>query len=317
LLHTHDTTHRMIKSLVLTCLVAAVRADADADAYYSLYGYAGVPFGSSTGLDPITQGLDPVTQGVALPYHGYAGYGYPYYGHYLGKRSADADPAVVVAGAVPFGSSTGLDPITQGLDPVTQGVALPYHGYAGYGYPYYGHYLGKRSADADPAVVVAGAVPFGSSTGLDPITQGLDPVTQGYVPYYGYAGYRHYLGKRSADADPAVVVAGAVPFGSSTGLDPITQGLDPVTQGVALPYHGYAAYGYGYPYFGHHYLGKRSADADADAYYAGYPFAYAAHPYAYAGYHGYPYAAYVPFGSSTGLDPITQGLDPVTQGLVY
>merc|ERR1712168_832780 len=203
LLTTHDTTHRMIKSLVLTCLVAAVRADADADAYYSIYGYAGVPFGSSTGPDPITQGLDPVTQG-------YAGYGHPYYGHYLGKRSADADPAVVVAGAVPFGSSTCLDPITQGLDPVTQGVALPYH--------------------------------------------------------------------------------------------------------------GYAAYGYGYPYFGHHLIGKRSADADADAYYAGYPFAYAAHPYAYAGYHGYPYAgyaAYVPFGSSTGLDPITQGLDPVTQGLVY
>merc|ERR1711963_1281507 len=197
LLHTHDTTRRMIKSLVLTCLVAAVRADAEADAYYSIYGYAGVPFGSSTGLDP-------VTQGVALPYHGYAGYGYPYYGHCLGKRSADADPAVVVASAVPFGSSTGLDPITQGLDPVTQGVALPYHGYAGYGYPYYGHYLGKRSADAE-----------------------------------------------------------------------------------------------------------------ADAYYAGYPFAYAAHPYAYAGYHAYPYAAYVPFGSSTGLDPITQGLDPVTQGLVH
>merc|ERR1711922_71880 len=155
LLLTHDTTHRMIKSLVLTCLVAAVRADADADAYYSLYGYAGVPFGSSTGLGPITQGLDPVTQGVALPYHGYAGYGYPYYGHYLGKRSADADPAVVVAAAVPFGSSTGLDPITQGLDPVTQGF-VPYHGYAGYGYPYYGHYLGKRSADADADAYYAG-----------------------------------------------------------------------------------------------------------------------------------------------------------------
>merc|ERR1711872_991677 len=196
LLHTHDTTRRMIKSLVLTCLVAAVRADAEADAYYSIYGYAGVPFGSSTGLDPITQGL-------ALPYHGYAGYGYPYYGHYLGKRAADAVPAVVVASAVPFGSSTGLDPITQGLDPVTQGF-VPYHGYVGYGYPYYGHYLGKRSADAE-----------------------------------------------------------------------------------------------------------------ADAYYDGYPFAYAAHPYAYAGYHAYPYAAYVPFGSSTGLDPITQGLDPVTQGLVH
>merc|ERR1719228_2626897 len=112
-----------------------------------------------------------------------------------------------------------------------------------------------------------------------------DAEADAYYSLYGYAG---------------------VPFGSSTGLDPITQGLDPVTQGY-VPY--YAGYG--------HYLGKRSADADADAYYAGYPFAYAAHPYAYAGYHGYPYAAYVPFGSSTGLDPITQGLDPVTQGLVY
>merc|ERR1712227_45500 len=81
-----------------------------------------------------------------------------------------------------------------------------------------------------------------------------------------------------------------VPFGSSSGLDPITQGLDPVTQGY-VPYYG-----------------KRSADADA---FYGYPYAAYAHPYAY----GYPYAhAYVPFGSSTGLDPITQGLDPATQG---
>merc|ERR1712107_724149 len=74
----------------------------------------------------------------------------------------------------------------------------------------------------------------------------------------------HYIGKRSADADAyygypyaygaypyAYGYAAAVPFGSSTGLDPITQGLDAVTQGVALP----------------HYIGKRSADADADAYY--------------------------------------------------
>merc|ERR1712227_431888 len=87
-----------------------------------------------------------------------------------------------------------------------------------------------------------------------------------------------------------------VPFGSSSGLDPITQGLDPVTQGY-VPYYG-----------------KRSADADA---FYGYPYAAYAHPYAYAFYagYGYPYSyGYVPFGSSTGLDPITQGLDPATQG---
>merc|ERR1711862_318200 len=113
----------------------------------------------------------------------YLGYGYPYaYGY---------------AAHVPFGSSTGLDPITRGLDPVTQG-AVPYYGL--------GYHYGKRSADAEADADAAylgygypAHVPFGSSTGLDPITQGLDPVTQGAVPYYGL-GY-HY-GKRSADAEP-------------------------------------------------------------------------------------------------------------------
>merc|ERR1711872_906919 len=186
--------------------------------------------------------------------------------HYIGKRSADAD-AFLYANAygaygaypygfaasygVPFGSSTGLDPITQGLDPVTQG-ALPAV-----------HHIGKRSADADAFLYANAygaygaypygfaatyAVPFGSSTGLDPITQGLDPVTQGALPAV------HYIGKRSADADAflytnAYGAYGAypygfaatygVPFGSSTGLDPITQGLDAVTQGAALPAYHY------------------------------------------------------------------------------
>jgi len=210
----------MFKSLLATALVAAVKAEADP--FYGYYGalpyagyahgyaVAGVPFGSPSGLDPITQGLDPVTQGalpVAVAHHGYA----------YGKRSAEAeaDPYylggyahaglalpyaghAVVAG-VPFGSSTGLDPITQGLDASTQG-------YAPYAYGHLGHYYGKRSADpyylggyagyalpyAAHGAVVAG-VPFGSSTGLDPITQGLDASTQGYAPYaYGHLG--HYLG---------------------------------------------------------------------------------------------------------------------------
>ncbi|QQP41691.1 Hypothetical protein FKW44_016149, partial [Caligus rogercresseyi] len=51
------------------------------------------------------------------------------------------------------------------------------------GYPYgYGHYLGKRSADAEAK-----------------------SDAQFYAPYYygGYPyGYGHYLGKRSADAKP-------------------------------------------------------------------------------------------------------------------
>merc|ERR1711892_221310 len=138
--------NKMIKSILFSCLVAVASADADADALYSTYGYSAVPFGSSTGLDPITQGLDYATQGV-VPHFGYYA-GYPYgAGHYYGKREADADALYTNYGytGVPFGSSTGLDPITQGLDAATQGV-VPYFGYhAGYaGYPYgAGHYYGK------------------------------------------------------------------------------------------------------------------------------------------------------------------------------
>merc|ERR1719365_497811 len=166
----------MFKSLLATALVAAVKAEADP--FYGYYGalpyahgyaVAGVPFGSPSGLDPITQGLDPVTQG-AVP-------------------------------GLPVGHPSGQDPITQGLDASTQGY-LPYaYGHLGYGY--LGHYYGKRSADAeaDPYYlggyalpyaahgVVAAAVPFGSSTGLDPITQGLDASTQGYAPY-AYGGIK-------------------------------------------------------------------------------------------------------------------------------
>merc|ERR1711890_53200 len=84
-----------------------------------------------------------------IPTQGLVGYGH-YYGHHLGKREADADAYYghlgyghhgVYAAYVPFGSSTGLDPITQGLDASTQGLV-------GYGH-YYGHHLGKREADAD------------------------------------------------------------------------------------------------------------------------------------------------------------------------
>jgi len=245
----------MFKSILATCLVVAVKAEADA--FYGAYGHgyglgyaghlvAGVPFGSSTGLDPITQGLDASTQGYAP---------YAHHGVYYGKRSADAQLAYAlpyahhaVAAHVPFGSSTGLDPITQGLDASTQGYAPYAHAY-GYGL----HAYGKRSADAQfygygalPYAhhAVAAHVPFGSSTGLDPITQGLDASTQGFAPY---AHHGVYYGKRSADAQLAYALPYAhhaiahVPFGSSTGLDPITQGLDASTQGYAP----YAHYGYG------------------------------------------------------------------------
>ena len=57
------------------------------------------------------------------------------------------------------------------------------------------------------------------------------------------AARSQYLGYAAPYAYGAYPYAAAVPFGSSTGLDPITQGLDPVTQGHAIPV---ARYGYGY-----------------------------------------------------------------------
>merc|ERR1712198_51742 len=94
-------------------------------------------------------------QWLAAPYHGIVGLKsapcvnaanvpVPCAAGYYGKRDADADPQLLVAG-VPFGSSTGLDPVTQG-------VALPYAGYAA---PYAAWGLGKREAEADPLVYAA------------------------------------------------------------------------------------------------------------------------------------------------------------------
>merc|ERR1719486_635136 len=56
----------MIKFVVLACVAALAAAEADADAYY-------------------------------------AGLGYPYrYGHYYGKRSADAEPQVLAYAGLPY-----------------------------------------------------------------------------------------------------------------------------------------------------------------------------------------------------------------------
>merc|ERR1712133_82827 len=128
-----------MKFFVAACLVAAAfaepeaKADADAALLYGAYGYAGY-----SGYP------------YAVGYSGYAGYPYTYgaypysYGHYLGKRSADAEPEAKADAALLYGA---------------YGYGLGYAGYSAYGaypyaygaYPYaYGAYYGKRSADAEP-----------------------------------------------------------------------------------------------------------------------------------------------------------------------
>merc|ERR1712157_325385 len=76
-----------------------------------------------------------------------------HYGHYYGKRSADAEPTAAAEPKADADAYYGY-----------YGHPLAYHGY---GYArHYGHYYGKRSADAEPAADAA----------------------------YGYYGYGHHLG---------------------------------------------------------------------------------------------------------------------------
>merc|ERR1712098_725204 len=127
-----------MKFIAAACLVAAAfaepeaRADADPALLYGAYGYAG-----------------------------YGGYPYTLGAHYIGKRSADAEPKA---------------------DP-----ALLYGGYAGYPYAYGAHYLGKRSADAEPKAdpaLLYGAYGYAGYAGY-PYTYGAYPYTYGAYSYLG------------------------------------------------------------------------------------------------------------------------------------
>merc|ERR1712121_551155 len=144
------SSHNM-KFLVAFSAIVAM-AYAEADPYYG-YGYAGTYGLGYHGLGYVGLKSAPCVNAANVPVPCAHGYGLIHYG----KRDADAeaDPAVLYGAyyaGVPFGSSTGLDPITQGLDASTQGYAP----YAYHGLGYYGHYYGKRDAEADPALLYAG-----------------------------------------------------------------------------------------------------------------------------------------------------------------
>merc|ERR1712128_288688 len=167
-----------MKFIATACLIAAAfadpdaKADADASVLYGAYGYAGYAALYSLG------------------YRGYAGayagaYGaYPYghsYGHYIGKRSADAEPeadASVLYGAYGY-AGYAASPYTHGYS----GYAASPYAYGAYPYTYGTRYIGKRSADAEPeadASVLYGAYAYAAS-----------PYTHGYS---GYARYPRAYG---------------------------------------------------------------------------------------------------------------------------
>merc|ERR1712083_1165475 len=188
-----------------SALVAAVVAEADPALFYSGYGYP-YAYGLHAFAGKSAPCVNAANQAVPCAGAPLAYAGYPYAPVAYGKRSADAEPEADAA-------------------------------YFGYGYPY--AYAG---------------VPFGSSSGLDPITQG-------YVPYYGYGhhAYGHYYGKRSADAD-AEAEAEPEAFYGHYGY--------PYGLGYNL---GYAGYGFaGYPYtYGHGIAATNAALGHAVAYSAG------------------------------------------------
>merc|ERR1712002_226206 len=142
--------------VVASALVAAISAEADPALLYA--GYAGYPYALGYGV-----GLKsaPCVNAANVPVPCAAGYGLVHYGKR--EAEAEADPALLYGAyvaAVPFGSGTGLDPFTQGYAP-----------YAYAGYPYaYGHYYGKREAEADPALLYAGyaGYPYAAAYGAFP-----------------------------------------------------------------------------------------------------------------------------------------------------
>merc|ERR1711935_1303866 len=147
-----------MKFIAAACLVAAAfaepeaKADADAALLYGAYGYGGY------------------ASPHALGYRGYAGYAgyagaygaYPYAGaygaHYIGKWSADAEPeaeadAALLYGAYGYAAYAGY--------PYAAGYAGAYGAYP-YAGAYGAHYIGKRSADAEPEAKADAALLYGA-----------------------------------------------------------------------------------------------------------------------------------------------------------
>merc|ERR1719500_1133649 len=206
----------MSKLLVVACAAVAVSAEADA----GVYGYA-----------PALLNAYPNWPGVSTPYSQSTCFGCRP-GYAYGKRSADAeaeaDPALLY-GAYGY---AGL-PYAYGAYPYAYGLPTAAYGLAGeVAAPTASGYLnlyGKRSADAeaDPALLY-GAYPGAYAYGAYPYAYG----------YRGFAGVAAHpgvatsfvarspqgLGKRSADADPALLYGayGIAPYvtGSTYGYGP-------------------------------------------------------------------------------------------------
>merc|ERR1712183_627739 len=181
---TLPTPSIMIKTLLASALLALTAAEADPQL---LYG-AGLPYAAAAPLPYVgaTVGavahVPVVKSDVVTPAEvehevtahpvavGY--YGHPHFGYY-GKRSADAEPE---ADADAYYGYYGYG-------------GYRYGGYRGYyGYPYGGYRYGKRSADAEPAVLAGASRVVSAPTPLIHNPPVLPHVAYAAHPL-AYAGY--------------------------------------------------------------------------------------------------------------------------------
>ena len=124
---------KLFQAVAIT-LVAAVSAEADADAYYAPYfapyAYGAYTFGGKSAPCVNAANVPVPCAGAPYAYHGY-----PYAAHYYGKRSADAEPE---ADADAYYGYYGHARSYVHRSP--QGLS----GYYGYPYAYgYGRYYGR------------------------------------------------------------------------------------------------------------------------------------------------------------------------------
>merc|ERR1712212_467031 len=135
---------------------------------------------------------------AGLPYAAHVGYG---------KRSADADPAILAGSTRVISAPTPLihnPPVRTVVAAPALGYAgLPYAaGYAGYaGLPYAAHVIAKRDADADPQLIAGLPLAAAHAVPHVPVVKNVDvtpaevatEVTAHAVPVaVGYHGFGYY-----------------------------------------------------------------------------------------------------------------------------
>merc|ERR1719210_1215822 len=160
--------------VVLAAVLATAAAEADPALLYSGLGYHGLGYAG--------YGYAGLGYAAPLAYaHTYAPYGIkgPGYSNAAGvvhvaKREAEADPALLYSGlgyahAAPlaYTHATYAAPIAVGKSaPCVNAANVPVpcngaHAVVGYPYAYGLHHLGKREAEADPALVYSGLHGYG------------------------------------------------------------------------------------------------------------------------------------------------------------